>query len=103
MTRPPTRAAHTKGGTLMAHRQTEKALGRRAMRTAIWLEAWSKKIQQEVKNQDIDLWGQPSMEDRWPNAQPNLWSVSPCYFVRDLVIQMHERIGEIRTFADPTI
>jgi len=73
------------------------------MRTALWLEAWSKKIQDEVKRQDVDLWREPELDftKRPPRATEPMISF-PRYFVRDLVVGMHERIADIRKYADPT-
>ena len=83
----------------MVGASTRRALGRRAIGTAHWMERWVKRLQDEMKKQSVELSTQrQNMRDL--TGDNNLPFTLRRRDVRELVQGMQERIAEIRRFSD---
>ena len=83
----------------MAGPSTRRALRRRVLSTANWLEHWGERLQDEMKKQGIELVTQrDNMGDlRGDNNMPFTLRRG---VARQLIEGMYEHTEEIRRFAD---
>jgi hypothetical protein len=70
---------------------TRRALNVRALRTALWLENWQKRLFDEAKNQNVDL---------FRGAQPDTKTIAlNAYDVENLITSMRLHAAELRRYA----
>jgi hypothetical protein len=86
-------------GIYMANHSTRRALNMRAVGTANWLEMWAEILTSEMKKHDVDLWPKRSHGDFGPSDDEQTITLERGE-VRSLIMGMHERIAEIRKFAE---
>jgi hypothetical protein len=76
------------------HRQTQKALGRRAIKAAQFLEGAATELLMEMKQQNV-----PFLADEL-NPDGDLTIAMPRRIIRYLIWAMREQAAEIRKFSN---
>ena len=80
----------------MASASTRAALGRRAVHTRKWLEYWAGRLEDEIANQNIELYRRGG---KFSDNDPVTLTL-PRWELRNLIEGMRERIDEIRRFSN---